>query len=122
MSAQRIPTYEALALQLKRLGVECVFGLMSDETATLIAAIDGAGVRFVSTRHEKNAVAMAEGYATSSGRLGVALIGGGPATANGLHGTVYARKTGSRVLLMVGAPPDVPANPNGFGPDTKSMD
>lgn len=118
----RIPTYEALALQLKRLNVECVFGLMSDETAMLIASIDAAGVRFISARHENNAVAMAEGYATSSGRLGVALVGRGPATANGLHGTVYARKTGSRVLLMLGAPPDAPPNPNGFGPDTKALD
>ena len=122
MDSQRIPTYEALALQLERLGIECVFGLMSDETATLIAAIDSAGIRFVSARHENNAVAMAEGYATSSGRLGVALIGRGPATANGLHGTVYARKAGTRVLLMIGAPPDALPLPNSLGPDTKSLD
>lgn len=118
----RIPTYEALAQQLKRLNVECVFGLMSDETATLIASIDAVGVRFLSARHENNAVAMAEGYATSSGKLGVALIGRGPATANGLHGAVYARKSGSRVLLMVGATADALPNPNGFGPDTKALD
>lgn len=122
MDAKTLPTHEALALQLKRLGVECVFGLMSDETATLVAAIDGAGIRFVSARHENNAVAMAEGYATSSGRLGVACIGRGPATANGLHGTVYARKTGSRVLLMIGVPPDAPPLPNALGPDTKALD
>lgn len=122
MDARRIPTCEALALQLQRLGVECVFGLMSDETATFIAAIDGAGIRFVGARHENNAVAMAEGYATSSGKLGVACIGRGPATANGLHGTVYARKTGSRVLLMVGVPPDAWPLPNSLGPDTKSLD
>ena len=59
--SQRIPTYEALALQLKQLGIECIFGLMSDETAMLIACIDSVGIRFISTRHENNAVAMAEG-------------------------------------------------------------
>lgn len=122
MTVTCIPVYEALALQLKRLGVECVFGLMSDETATLIAAIDAAGIRFVSARHENNAVAMAEGFSTSSGALGVALLGRGPATANGLHGTVYARKTGSRVLLMLGAGPALPPDPNGLGPDTKALD
>ena len=121
MSTQ-IPTYQALALQLKRLNVECIFGLMSDETAMLIASIDAAGVRFISARHENNAVAMAEGYAASSGKLGIALLGRGPATANGLHGTVYARKTGSRVLLILGAPSEVPHNPNGFGPETKALD
>ena len=121
MSTQ-IPTYQALALQLKRLNVECIFGLMSDETAMLIASIDAAGVRFISARHENNAVAMAEGYAASSGKLGIALLGRGPATANGLHGAVYARKTGSRVLLILGAPSEVPHNPNGFGPETKALD
>lgn len=119
---RRIPTYEALALQLKRLQIGCIFGLMSDETAALIAHIDSAGVRFISARHENSAVAMAEGYACATGKLGVALIGRGPATANGLHGTVYARKTGSPVLLLLGNSPETPPNPNGFGPDTKALD
>ncbi|WP_159591172.1 thiamine pyrophosphate-binding protein [Hydrogenophaga sp. BPS33] len=118
----RIPTYEALALQLQRLGAECVFGLMSDETAMLIASLDGAGVRFIGARHENCAVAMAEGYAAASGRLGIALVGRGPATANALHGIVYARKTGSPVLLMMGAPSGAPLNPNALGPDTKALD
>ncbi|MBT2302508.1 thiamine pyrophosphate-binding protein [Variovorax paradoxus] len=122
MAADRIPTHEALALQIKRLGAEYVFGLMSEETAQLIASIDSCGVRFCSARHENNAVAMAEGYASASGRLGIALIGRGPATANGLHGLVYARKTGSRVLVLLGAGTDAPPNPNGFGPDTKALD
>ena len=122
MSIARIPAYEALALQLKKLGIERVFGLMSDETATLIASIDAAGIRFVGARHENNAVAMAEGYATSSGRLGVVCIGRGPATANGLHGTVYARKTGTPVLMLLGAGRDALPDPNGFGPDTKALD
>jgi acetolactate synthase-1/2/3 large subunit len=122
MTTSRIPTYEALALQIRQLGIECIFGLMSDETAMLIASVDAAGVRFYGARHENNAVAMAEGYATSSGKPGVALIGRGPATANGLHGIVYARKTGSRVLLILGAGTDAPPDPNGFGPDTKALD
>ena len=120
--SSRIPTHEALALQLQRLNIACVFGLMSDETAALIAHIDAAGVRFISARHENSAVAMAEGYACATGKLGVALIGRGPATANGLHGTVYARKTGSPVLLMLGCSAQTPPNPNGFGPDTKALD
>ena len=122
MSMDRIPAYEALALQLKKLGIERVFGLMSDETATLIASIDAAGIRFMGARHENNAVAMAEGYASSSGRLGVVCIGRGPATANGLHGIVYARKTGTPVLILLGAGRDAPPDPNGFGPDTKALD
>lgn len=122
MTPADIPTHEALALQIKHLGVPCVFGLMSDDTALLVASIDAVGVAFHGARHENNAVAMAEGYASSSGRLGIVLLGRGPATANGLHGIAYAHKTGSRVLLLLGAGSDAPADPNGFGPDTKALD
>ena len=48
MSTRSVPTHEALALQLQRLGVDCIFGLMSDEIAMLVAAIDGAGTPGVS--------------------------------------------------------------------------
>ena len=33
MTDQIMPTYRALAHDLKNLGVDCVFGLMSDDTA-----------------------------------------------------------------------------------------
>lgn len=122
MNTQKIPTYEALALQLKHLKVDCVFGLMSDETAQFLASVDAVGIRFLRARHENNAMSMADGYATSSGKLGVVVLGRGPATANGLHGIMYVRKAGSRVLLMLGSPSIAPANPNAFGPDYKAMD
>ena len=34
--------------------------------------------------------------------LGVAVIGRGPATANGLHAATYASRSGSRVLIIYG--------------------
>lgn len=113
-----IPAYHALALDIKARGIDRVFGLMSDDTAMLITTLDGMGVRFVGARHENNAIAMAEGYAAATGRLGVAIIGRGPATANALHGAVFAQRTGSRVLLVFAASSSTPATP-GAGP---SMD
>lgn len=98
-----VPVYEALAHDIKSRGIDSVFGLMSDDTALLIATLDAIGVRFYSARHENNAVAMAEGYASATGRLGVAIIGRGPATANAMHGANYAHRTGSKVLLVFGA-------------------
>lgn len=117
-----VPAHEALALDLRALGVEHVFGLMSDDTALLAAAIDAAGVRFVSLRHENQAVAAAEGYASASGRVGVVLVGRGPATANAMHGLVYARRSGTRVLALLGAEPTVAPAPGSHGPDTKRLD
>ena len=80
------PLYQVLAEDIAAMGVEATFGLMSDDTALLITALDTAGVHFYGARHENSAIAMAEGYAYASGRLGVAVIGRGPALANGLHG------------------------------------
>lgn len=121
-SIPRIPTYEALALQIRQLGVECVFGLISDDTAMLVTAMNGAGVPFHGARHENNAVAMAEGYASATGKLAIVILGRGPATANGLHGIVYARKSGAPVLVIVGASADGVPNPNAMGPDNKLLD
>ena len=122
LAVRTVPAYEALAADIKALGVECDFGLMSDDTALLVTAIDSMGVRFHGARHENNAIAMAEGYAASTGRLAIVIVGRGPATANGLHGATYAQRTGSPVLLIVGDAPRTPPAPNGLGPDTKRFD
>ena len=59
---RRAPTYQLLVDDLKALGVEQVFGLMSDDTAVFATALDSSGIRFYGARHENNAIAMAEGY------------------------------------------------------------
>jgi acetolactate synthase I/II/III large subunit len=99
----KLHVYEVLARDIKSHGIEAVFGLMSDDTALLVTTLDAIGVRFYAARHENNAIAMAEGYSAGTGKLGVAIIGRGPATANGLHGAAYAQRTGSKVLLIFGA-------------------
>lgn len=120
MTVQTLPVYEALALDIKAMGVEVVFGLMSDDTALFCTMLDSVGVRFHGARHENTAIGMAEGYAASSGRLGIAVLGRGPATANGMHGATYAQRSGSRVLLIFGEAPMQTAI-NGYGPDNKTF-
>ena len=116
---QRLPVYEVLARDIQKFGIEAVFGLVSDDTAMFTTALDSIGVRFHGARHENNAIAMAEGYASSSGRLGVAIIGRGPATANGMHGAVYTSRTGSPVLIIYGDAPVTSNSVNVIGPDYK---
>src|SRR4051812_16000218 len=99
--SKALPVYELLAQDIKAAGVEAVFGLMSDDTALLVSTIDALGVSFHGARHESSAVAMAEGYASASGRLGIAIVGRGPATANALNGALFAERSGARVLLIV---------------------
>jgi thiamine pyrophosphate-dependent acetolactate synthase large subunit-like protein len=115
------PTYQVLVDDIKALGVEQVFGLMSDDTAVFATALDSAGIRFYGARHENNAIAMAEGYAYRSGGLGIAVVGRGPATANGLHAATYASRTGSRVLIIYGEAPVTNGAANGVGPDYKGF-
>src|SRR5215831_19529241 len=116
-----VPVFQALAEDLHALGVRAVFGLMSDDTAVFAVTLDGLGVKFVGARHDNNAIAMAEGYAYSAGELGVALIGRGPATANGLHAAVGASRTGSKVLVMYGDAAVGSGTVNGIGPDYKGF-
>ena len=115
------PLYQVLAEDIVAMGVEAVFGLISDDTALLATALDTSGARFYGARHENCAIAMADGYAYAAGRLGVAVIGRGPALANGLHGAIYASRTGSPVLLIYGEAATV-SQPNGLGPDYKAID
>jgi len=121
MSDRRIPTYQALVDDIKALGTEQVFGLMSDDTAVFATALDSAGIRFYGARHENNAIAMAEGYSYRSGSLGIAVIGRGPATANGLHAATYASRSGSRVLIISGEAAVPSGAANGIGPDYKGF-
>jgi acetolactate synthase I/II/III large subunit len=117
--SNKVPTYQAIAQQLKRADVKIVFGLMSDDTALLLATLDAMDVRFVSARHENMAIAMAEGYATATNQVAVAIIGRGPALTNGLHAAVYANRSGAKVLLIYGE-----SNQAGvpMGPDEKRFD
>jgi len=116
-----VPVYEVLAQDLKDLGVDAVFGLMSDDTAVFAATLDAIGVDFHGARHENNAIAMAEGFAAATGRLGIAVVGRGPATANGLHAAVYANRTGSPVLIIYGEAPVPGGAINTIGPDYKGF-
>jgi len=116
-----VPVFQALAEDIHALGVRTVFGLMSDDTAVFAVTLDGLGVRFVGARHENNAIAMAEGYGYATGELGVALIGRGPATANGLHAAVAASRMGSKVLVIYGDAAVASGAVNTIGPDYKGF-
>src|SRR5437867_11080703 len=117
-----VPVFQILGEDIHALGIRSVFGLMSDDTAVFAVTLDGLGVKFVGARHENNAIAMAEGYAYSTGELGVALTGRGPATANGLHAAVPASRMGSKVLAIYGDAAVGSGAVTGLGPDHHGVD
>ncbi len=116
-----IQAHEAIAADIKALGVDTVFGLMSDDTAVFCTALDGLGIAFHGARHENSAIAMAEGYAFATGRMGIAIIGRGPATANGLHAAVAASRMGSKLLIIYGEQAQPTGAANAMGPDYKGF-
>ena len=117
-----IPLYERLAAELKNHGVTTVFGLVSDDTVCFCAALDAMGVRFVGARHESQAVSMADGYAAATDGLGVAVIGRGPALANGFNGVYFSNATANSVLVIAGEAPQDAGVHHATGPDYKQID
>ncbi len=95
---------------------------MSDDTALFVTTLDAMGVRIYGARHENNACSMAEGFAAATGKLGIAMLGRGPAAANALHGAGYANRTGSRrILLIFGYTSTASGAMNGIGLDGKAF-
>jgi acetolactate synthase-1/2/3 large subunit len=86
--------HEALARSFVAEQVECVFSVMGDGNLFWLAQISELGVSNYNARHEAGAVAMADGYARASGRLGIATVTCGPGltqTATSLTAAVRYR-------------------------------
>jgi acetolactate synthase I/II/III large subunit len=98
---------EALAAQLAREGVRHVFGIPGVQ---LDYAMDGLvrqadRIQYIVTRHEQAAAYMADGYARSSGGVGVCMVVPGPGVLNAGAGLATAYSCSSRVLLIAGQIP-----------------
>ena len=73
---------DALMEALKAEGVEHVFGIPGGANLPTYDALYDADLTHVQARHEQGAGHMAEGYAKSSGRVGVAMATSGPGATN----------------------------------------
>ena len=94
---------QSLIQSLIREGVEVVFGLPGVQIMEAYNAFyDQPGIRLITVRHEQSAGYMADGYARTTGRVGVALVVPGPGALNAAAavGTAYAAS--SPVLLVSG--------------------
>lgn len=91
----------ALALALEALDVTTVFTIPSAHNMAMLRAIEDRGaIRVVSGRHEQGVVHSADAYARVTGELGVAIVSGGPGTANTMGGLYEAHHASSPVLLI----------------------
>ncbi|BDD39448.1 acetolactate synthase large subunit [Streptococcus ruminantium] len=88
---------------LHRLGVDLVFGYPGGAVLPLYDAIyQYEGIQHILARHEQGAVHEAEGYAKSSGKVGVAIVTSGPGATNAITGIVDAMGDSVPLLVFTG--------------------
>ncbi len=93
---------EAIARTLVDEGVDAVFSLLGDGTMHIVLHLAELGIPVYETRHEAIAVAMADGYSRSTGKVGLCAITGGPALAHTLVPLTSAARTDSQVIVLTG--------------------
>lgn len=95
--------HAALARGLSELGVDTIFGILGDANLFMVDDwVRNHGGRYVSSANEEGAVLMANGYASTTGRLGVATVTHGPALTNTLTALAEVVKNQVPLLLIAG--------------------
>src|SRR5512133_1829730 len=100
MAAERLSGAQALVRSLVSQGVEVAFGLPGVQLDWLFDALffERATIHVIHTRHEQATAYMADGYARTTGRVGVCIVVPGPGLLNALAGVATAYACSSRVL------------------------
>ena len=87
---------------LAREGVDCIFGYPGGVTLPLYDVLYEHHVRHVLVRHEENAAFAAEGYARSTGKVGVCCATSGPGATNLTTGLVDAMMDSIPIVAITG--------------------
>ncbi len=95
--------YEAIAESLVAEGVTDFFGLMGDGNMWLWGVLcRNPSIKAYSARHESMAVSMADGYARTTGRVGVAMVTCGPGLTQCGTSLIAAQRGKTPVVLIAG--------------------
>jgi acetolactate synthase-1/2/3 large subunit len=87
---------------LVREGVDCFFGYPGGVTLPLYDAMYDHPIRHVLVRHEENACFAAEGYARSTGKVGVCCATSGPGATNLITGLVDSMMDSIPIVAITG--------------------
>lgn len=94
---------EILLDTLANLGVKTIFGYPGGAVLPLYDAIyKQDNIRHILARHEQGAVHEAEGFAKSTGKLGVAIVTSGPGATNAITGIADAMSDSVPMLVFTG--------------------
>ena len=97
---------EMVVQALKDQGVDVVFGYPGGAVLPIYDAIfQQNDIRHILVRHEQGAIHMAEGYARSTGKVGVALVTSGPGATNAVTGLTDALLDSIPIVVLSGQVP-----------------
>lgn len=82
LSMKKITGGEAVIKALSFLNVDTIFGIPGVHNLAIYAALSNSDIHHVTGRHEQEVGFMADGYARTSGYVGVALVISGPGLTN----------------------------------------
>ena len=106
MSIEPIPGAEIVVKALIDQGVEVIFGYPGGAVLPLYDALFKQNqIRHILVRHEQAAVHSAEGYARSTGKVGVVLVTSGPGATNAVTGLTDALMDSVPIVCITGQVP-----------------
>jgi acetolactate synthase-1/2/3 large subunit len=106
MDGRRLSGAEIAIQAMADLGVEVIFGYPGGAVLPIYDAIfNQNAIRHILVRQEGGAVHAAEGYARSTGKVGVVLVTSGPGATNAVTGLVDALMDSIPVVCLTGQVP-----------------
>ncbi len=113
--ARQMTGADMVVQALKDQGVEVVFGYPGGAVLPIYDAIfQQNDIRHILVRHEQGAIHMAEGYARSTGKVGVALVTSGPGATNAVTGLTDALLDSIPLVVLSGQVPTFMIGTDGF--------
>lgn len=95
--------YETVVDSLEKLNVKYVFGIPGTHIYHVFKSIyENSNIKMIVSRHEENAVFMADLYGRISGEPGVSIVTAGPGGTNGATGLGQAFSVSSPLLYITG--------------------
>ena len=103
---EKISGAEIIVRSLSELGVEVIFGYPGGAVLPIYDALFKQNkIRHILVRHEQGALHAAEGYARSTGRVGVVLVTSGPGATNSVTGLADALMDSIPLICLTGQVP-----------------
>lgn len=98
----KMPVMQAVVEVLRSEGVDTVYGCPGAAILPLYAALENSDIKHLVVRHEEGATHMADGWARTTGNVGVAIGTSGPAGTNMITGLYTAHADSIPIVAITG--------------------